>query len=100
MTDCARDAGFPVDHRLRTEILAVAARGESARETFAASDQATRGIFVELPQKAAEAGEIDGSLDLDIASVWLFALADGLIARTAEDPGFNFKKRAKERVES
>jgi len=92
MTDCIRDVGFPVDHRLWTEILAVAARDASVREGFAASDKAMRGVFVDLLQKAAEAGEIDGSLDLDAVSVWLYSLVDGLIARTADDPGFDFQK--------
>ncbi|MDR1490081.1 MAG: TetR family transcriptional regulator C-terminal domain-containing protein [Desulfovibrio sp.] len=92
MTDCIRDVGFPVDHRLWTEILAVAARDPSVRETFAASDKAMRAVFVELLQKAASAGEIDESLDFDAASVWLYALVDGLIARTADDPTFDFQK--------
>lgn len=92
MTDCVRDVGFPVDHRLWTEILAVAARDPGVREAFAASDKAMRAVFAELLHKAAEAGEIDGSLDFDAVSVWLYALVDGLIARTADDPGFDFKK--------
>ena len=92
MTDCIRDVGFPVDHRLWTEILAVAARNSSVRQTFMASDKAMRKVFVELLQKAAEAGEIDNSLDLNAVSVWLYALVDGLIARTADDPAFDFEK--------
>lgn len=92
MADCIRDVGFPVDHRLWTEILAVAARDASVRESFAASDKIMRGVFAELLQKAAEEGEIDGSLDFDAVSVWLYALVDGLIARTADDPGFDFQK--------
>jgi len=92
MTDCIRDVGFPVDHRLWTEILAVAARDSSVRETFAASDKGMRAVFVDLLRKAADAGEIDNSLDFDAVSVWLYALVDGLIARTADDPGFNFQK--------
>jgi hypothetical protein len=94
MEDCVRDVGFPVDHRLWTEIVAVAARDQSVRETFSAGDKAMRGVFVELLRKAAEAGEIDGSLNLDAVSVWLHALVDGLIARTADDPGFDFKTHA------
>ena len=92
MADCIRDVGFPVDHRLWTEILAVAARDPSVREAFAASDKAMRAVFSELLQKAAAAGEIDDSLDFDAVSVWLYALVDGLIARTANDPGFTFQK--------
>lgn len=91
MTDCILEVGFPVDHRLWTEILAVAAREPSVRETFAASDKAMRAVFADLLRKAAEAGEIDDSLDFDGVSVWLYALVDGLIARTADDPGFDFQ---------
>lgn len=92
LTDCIRDVGFPVDHRLWTEILAVAARDPSVRATFAASDKAMRAVFIELLEKAAEAGEIDNSLDCNAVSVWLYALVDGLIARTADDPGFDVQK--------
>lgn len=91
LKDCIRDVGFPVDHRLWMEILAVAARDQSVRETFVASDKGMRAVFVELLQKAAATGEIDGSLDFDAVSVWLYALVDGLIARTADDPGFDLQ---------
>ena len=92
LESCIRDVGFPVDHRLWTEILAVSARESSIREAFAASDKAMRSVFVELLRKAAEAGEIDNTLDFDAVSVWLYALVDGLIARAAEDPDFDFQK--------
>lgn len=92
MADCIRDVGFPVDHRLWTEILAVAARDPSVRQAFVASDKAMREVFVNLLRKAAEAGEVDASLDFDAVSIWLYALVDGLIARTADDPDFNFHK--------
>lgn len=92
MADCIRDVGFPVDHRLWTEILAVAARDPAVRQAFAASDKVMRGVFVELLRKAAASGEIETSLDFDAVSIWLYALVDGLIARTADDPGFDFKK--------
>lgn len=92
MTDCICDVGFPIDHRLWTEILAVAARDASVRKAFAASDKAMRKAFVELLEKAAAAGEIDNTLDMDSVSVWLYALVDGLIARTADDADFDFKK--------
>lgn len=94
MTDCIRDVGFPIDHRLWTEILAVAARDRAVREAFAVSDKAMRKEFIHLLEKAAAAGEIDGSLDLDAVSVWLYALVDGLIVRTASDAAFDFKKHA------
>lgn len=92
MADCIRDVGFPIDHRLWTEILAVAARDAAVRESFANSDKYMRKAFAELLEKAAAAGEIDGSLNFDSVSIWLYALVDGLIARTADDDSFELKK--------
>lgn len=92
LADCIRDVGFPIDHRLWTEILAVAARDASVRKAFAASDKVMRKAFVELLEKASAAGEISNSLDLESVSIWLYALVDGLIARTADDDDFDFKK--------
>ncbi|WP_434778715.1 TetR/AcrR family transcriptional regulator [Neisseria sp. Ec49-e6-T10] len=92
MTDCIRDVGFPIDHRLWTEILAVCARDESIRQTFVSSDQAMREVFIDLLKKAANAGEIDHSLDFNSVSIWLYALIDGLIARTANDTNFEFQQ--------
>ena len=92
MTECIRNSGFPMDHRLWTEVLAVASRDSSIKEAFVESERSTRKFFVELLEKAAEAGEIDGSLDLNAVSIWLYALGDGLIARTADDPEYDFQK--------
>lgn len=94
LTSCIKDVGFPVDHRLWTEILAVTARDASVRASFAASDKAMRAVFVELLEKAARAGEIDSTLDCDAVSVWLYALVDGFIARTADDPDFDFQSQS------
>lgn len=90
LADCIQNVGFPVDHRLWTEILAVAARDESVRQAFLASDRAMREVLLNLLQKAAEAGEIDGSLDFEEVSIWLYALVDGLIARCADTGNLDF----------
>ena len=92
MTDCIIDVGFPIDHRLWTEILAVAARDDSMRTAFISSDREMRIVFSRLLEKAAESGEIDGSLDFDAVSIWLYALVDGLIARVAADGNFDIRK--------
>lgn len=89
---CIRDVGYPVDHRLWTEILAVTARNESLRETFLASDRVMRDAFVELLKKAADRGEVDKNLDFEAVSIWIYALADGLIARVADDRDFDLEK--------
>ena len=94
MESSIRDVGFPVDHRLWTEILAVTAREPAIRKAFAASDKAMRAVFAELLRKAADAGEIARDLDFDAVAVWLYALVDGLIARTADDTDFDFQQHA------
>ena len=92
MTECIRNSGFPMDHRLWAEVLAVAARDAGMKDAFVASERATRKVFMTLLEKAAAAGEIDAALDLDAVSIWLYALGDGLIARIADDPAFDFQK--------
>jgi AcrR family transcriptional regulator len=91
-TECIQNSGFPMDHRLWAEVLAVAARDTEIREAFIASERTSRKVYMELLQKAADAGEIDKSLDLDAVSIWLYALGDGMIIRIADDPTFDFKK--------
>lgn len=94
MESCVRDVGYPVDHGLWTEILAVAARDERVRASFRQSDRLMREVFARLLVSAAEAGEIDPGLDFEAVSCWLYALVDGLIARTAIDPDFDLKRHS------
>lgn len=90
---CVRDVGFPIDHRLWTEILAVSARDDSIRAAFLASDKIMRGAFVELFKTAAGRGEVDANLDFEAVSIWIYALVDGFIARVADDRDFDFEKQ-------
>ena len=92
---CIRDVGYPVNHRLWTEILAVAARNESIRKAFLISDRIMRDAFVELLKKAAERGEVDRTLDFEAVSIWIYALVDGMIARVADDTSFDPGKQLK-----
>lgn len=94
LESCIRDVGFPVDHALWTDILAVAARDEAVRKAFMESDALMRAVFCELLHKAAAAGEIASDLDIEAVALWLYALVDGLIARTAIDADFNFARFA------
>lgn len=91
MSECIHNSNFPMDHRLWAEVLAVAARDPSIKQAFMASERGTRKFFIELLKKGVEAGEIDGSLDLNAVSIWLYALGDGLIIRVADDPEFDFQ---------
>lgn len=95
LVKCVRDVGFPIDHRLWVEILAVAARNETIREAFLESDRIMRNAFVSLIKKAVKLGEVDKKLDYEAVSVWIYALVDGLIARTADDSQFDFEAHFK-----
>lgn len=95
LNKCIRDVGFPIDHRLWVEILAVSARNETVRKAFLASDRVMRDAFVELLEKAAALGEVDADLDFEAVSIWIYALVDGLIARAADDANFDFEKNIK-----
>lgn len=88
---CIRDVGYPIDHRLWTEILAVSSRDEFIREAFLVSDRIMRDAFVDLLKKAAQQGEVDKDLDFEAVSIWIYALADGMIARVANDKSFDIE---------
>lgn len=92
MADCIRDWGFPIDHRLWIEMLAVASRDPEMKSAFMESERMARGFFMLLIQKGIDSGEIDETVDAEGMSILLFALGDGLITRIADDPSFNFEK--------
>lgn len=90
MRECIRDCGFPMDHGLWAEIVAVIARDE--KKLFVENDLGLRDIFREMLEQAADAGEIDAGLDMDATVLWLTSLANGLILRIADDPNFDFAR--------
>ena len=92
MAECIKDRDFPIDHRLWTEVLAVSARDEEMRQSFLESEKIARNVFKSLIEQGIEAGEFDASIDAEGLSILLFALGDGLIARIADDPEFDFQK--------
>ena len=67
---------------------------ERVRASFRQSDRLMREVFARLLASAAEAGEIDPDLDFEAVSCWLYALVDGLIARTAIDPDFDMERHS------
>lgn len=95
MAECIRDSAFPIDHRLWAEVLAVAARDAEMKAAFLESEKKARHFFKSLIEKGIEAGEIDESVNAEGMSILLFALGDGLIARIADDPEFDFQKHFK-----
>lgn len=90
MAGCIRDWGFPMDHRLWIEMLAVASRDSEMKAAFMDSERKARDFFKVLIRKGIEAGEIDEDTDIEGMSILLFALGDGIIARIADDPEYDF----------
>lgn len=87
---CISVPAFPMDHRLWITALAVSSRDEVMRKAFNASERSTRAVFRSLLEKGVTNGEIDPDIDLEGMAILIFALCDGLIARIASDPEFNF----------
>lgn len=93
MGECIRDAGFPMDHRLWAEVLAVAGRDQDMKSVFLESEKRSRDVMKELLKRGIANGEISPGIDIDATSILLFALGDGLIIRIADDPEFDFSKQ-------
>ena len=93
MGECIRNAGFPMDHRLWAEVLAVAGRDPAMKTIFLESERRSRNFIKELLQRGIQNQEINPALDIEDISILLFALGDGLIVRIADDPDFDFDKQ-------
>lgn len=93
MGECIRNAGFPMDHRLWAEVLAVAGRDPDMRTIFLESEKRSRNFMKELLRKGIANNEINPDIDIDAVSILLFALGDGLIIRIADDPEFDFNRQ-------
>lgn len=93
MGECIRNAGFPMDHRLWAEVLAVAGRDSAMREVFLESEKMSREFMKELLRKGIASAEINADIDVEATSILLFALGDGLIIRIADDPEFDFSRQ-------
>ena len=87
---CISNPVYPMDQRLWIEILAEASRNEGVRFVFNKSDIIMRESFKKLLTRAIYAKQVDPDYDLETLSLWLYALIDGLIIRTATDEHFNF----------
>lgn len=88
--ECVKDCGFPIDHRLWAEIVAVISRNSKLEKHFQCSDGNLRSIFSELIQQGIDNGEVDPELNLEATVLYFTSLANGLILRMADDPNFDF----------
>lgn len=92
MSSCISDVGYPATHQLWVEIIAESARNPSLRDTFIASDIAMRQGIGDIIQQGIAAGEFNQNLNVEEATLVLFALIDGLIGRKAIDKAFSPQK--------
>ncbi len=82
----AREACRGSDARLWTEISAEAPRNRLIRETYLALDREIRAVLEALLRKAVEAGRLPPGLDVEMTSIWLVGLWDGVLARVSLEP--------------
>ncbi|WP_028541249.1 TetR family transcriptional regulator [Paenibacillus sp. FSL R10-2748] len=90
ITSCVSNPVYPMDQRLWIEILAEASRNKGVRHVFNQSDIIMRESFKNLLTSAIHEKQVDPDYDVETLSLWLYALIDGLIARTATDEHFSF----------
>lgn len=81
---------YPMDQRLWLEILAEASRNEGVRDVLNISDEIMRTSFKKLLSRAMDEKQIDSNYDVESLSLWLYAMINGLVMRTATDKHFNF----------
>jgi TetR/AcrR family transcriptional regulator, repressor for uid operon len=79
---------------LCTEVLAEAHRNPRIREIFERNHEEARAALRATLERAQQCGEVEKTLDLDVAVTVFLALGDGLLARAPLDPHM-----APERVE-
>nr|WP_032912259.1 TetR/AcrR family transcriptional regulator [Yersinia frederiksenii] len=91
VTSCINEVGYPADHRLWVEIIAEASRNTSVKETFISTDIIMRSGIKSIINKGIEAGDFSSDLDIEGASIIIFAFIDGLISRKAVNPAFNLE---------
>lgn len=67
--------------RLRLEIMAEAGRSEAIRSQFQISDQAFKRALGLAIQRSQQVGQIDPSLDVELLTLAVLTLCDGMFSR-------------------
>lgn len=89
---CISDVGYPVTHHLWIEIMAESARNPELRETFVSSDRIMRQGLENIIKQGITAGEFSSDIKAGELTIILYAFIDGMIARKAINPEFNFSR--------
>lgn len=92
VVSCINKVDSPTSHHLWVEIIAESSRNAQLRETFIASDIVMRQGIRQLLEKGIEAGEFNERLNPEEATILMFAVIDGLIARKTINKQFSLDK--------
>lgn len=91
--ECFANPSFPVDHKLWTQILAVANRDSEVKKIFLNHHDKFRRLIERWLEEGAASGEIRAGIDAAAVANLLFVIGAGLIVRPEEEtPGEEFFK--------
>lgn len=89
---CINEVGYPANHRLWVEIIAEASRNEEVRLTYITTDTIMRDGIKSIITKGISIGDFPKTLDSEHATIAIYAIIDGLIARKAINPDFSLER--------
>ncbi|HKU96960.1 MAG TPA: TetR/AcrR family transcriptional regulator [Vineibacter sp.] len=84
----------PAATRLGIEVMAEAMRNPKVGALVQRNEAEAKALLVETLERAAARGQVDATLDMNNAAVWLMALVDGAFSRAALEPSFNAQAQA------
>ncbi len=84
----------PATTRLGVEVMAEAMRNPRVGALVRRNEIEAKALLVETLGRAAARGQVDATLDLENAAVWLMALVDGAFSRAALEPSFKPEEQA------
>jgi AcrR family transcriptional regulator len=84
----------PTSTRLGVEVMAEAMRNPKVGALVKRNEAEAKALLVETLRRAAARGQVDATLDMEKAAVWLMALVDGAFSRVALEPSFNPEEQA------
>ncbi|ORM71069.1 TetR/AcrR family transcriptional regulator [Pantoea rwandensis] len=84
---------YPANHNhIWLEIMAESSRNDILRDSFIKSDIVLRQGIHNFITNGVKAGEFPSNVNLDRATIVVFSLIDGLMARKAINPAFDIEK--------
>lgn len=88
-TELIEQSADPVYARLSIEVAAETMSNSEIGRLFAENEIVIKTDLAALLERGIAKGQIDPTLQPEIAATWLIALADGAVGRALMDPNFN-----------